>query len=108
MSKGSFVIFRILRCRTRLTLFIMVIAFKQLLLMASFSTFLVLPKFFSDLLDLDRPQILAILDESRHIVSTAHVNVLQNVHSKVSKLFIFLRQVVLNHSEHVLQIDVIQ
>lgn len=79
---SSLVVFSILRCRTSLSLIIiMITTFKQLLLVVSSGTFLQLAKDFSDFLDLHWSQVFAILYESGHFVAAADVNVLQDVHS---------------------------
>ena len=60
-----------------------------------------------DLLGLDRSEVLASGDEALHIVATARVDMLQDLHGAVSQLLVLLREVVLDHSEHVPQVDLI-
>ena len=58
-------------------------------------------------LNLNWSQVLAIGYKCAHIIATADVDMLQDLHSEVSELLVLLLQILLDHLEDVAQVDLI-
>ena len=70
-------------------------------------TFLELCENSLDLLGLNRPQIFAVCQESGNIISTTRVDMLKNLHGSVPQFLVLLRQIILDHTEHIFEVDII-
>ena len=105
MARSCFWVFRGFWICTDFSVFYACTCIEQLCLVGRFCAFAHLWKDFFDFFYLHWPQIFAVRHKSVWIVWAAHIDVLEDLHSQVSQLFVFLGQVILNHFEYIPEID---